>query len=125
MGELILENISYQYQNGNKKVLHNVNCKFQEGKFQVVTGPSGSGKTTLLSLMAGLDAPGDGGITIDGENLCDIDLDQYRREKIAMIFQAFYLFPLLTVIENVRYPMELIGMNRKDATKRAQELLMK
>jgi putative ABC transport system ATP-binding protein len=52
-----------------------------------------------------------------------MDLDQYRRERISMIFQAFQLFPLLTAIENVCYPMELIGMERKAATARAKALL--
>jgi putative ABC transport system ATP-binding protein len=60
-------------------------------------------KSTLLSMLAGLDLPTEGEVTFDGRNLNDLDLDRYRRESIAMIFQAFQLFPLLTVLENVCY----------------------
>jgi len=87
-------------------------------------GPSGSGKTTLLSLMAGLDYPTDGVISFDGTSLSNLDLDKYRRENIAMIFQAFHLFPLLTVIENVCYPMVSNGVHPKNAKIKAEELLL-
>jgi len=62
-------------------------------------------------------------ISIDGTNLAELDLNQYRREMIAMIFQAFHLFPLLTAIENVCYPLEAIGAKLKDAESRAKSLL--
>ncbi len=73
--------------------------------------------------MAGLDLPTDGKITFDGDNLAELNLDRYRRESISMIFQAFHLFPLLTVMENVCFPMELCGVTPKDARPRAKALL--
>lgn len=87
-----------------------MSCSFEPGKLYAIIGPSGSGKSTLLSMMAGLDLPTEGTISFNGENLANMDLDRYRRECIAMIFQMFHLFPLLTVLENVCYPMELCGV---------------
>jgi putative ABC transport system ATP-binding protein len=123
MSTLKLEEVSYQYKNGDRKVVNNVSCMFGSGKVSAVVGPSGSGKTTLLSLMAGLDQPTEGRILLDGEDLANMDLDQYRRERVAMVFQAFHLFPLLTVLENVCFPMELNGIPKKDAIAKAKELL--
>lgn len=123
MSTLKLEEVSYQYKNGDRKVVNNVSCMFGSGKVSAVVGPSGSGKTTLLSLMAGLDQPTQGRILLDGEELASMDLDQYRRERVAMVFQAFHLFPLLTVLENVCFPMELNGISKKDAKEKARELL--
>ena len=69
MSTLKLEEVSYQYKNGDRKVVNNVSCMFGSGKVSAVVGPSGSGKTTLLSLMAGLDQPTEGKILLDGEDL--------------------------------------------------------
>jgi len=120
---LNLENVTYSYKNTDKDVLKGISAGFEGGRLQAIVGPSGSGKTTLLSIMAGLDRPKSGAVTIEGDDLAAMDLDQYRRERISMIFQAFQLFPLLTAIENVCYPMELNGMDRKDAKDRAKVLL--
>ena len=107
---LKLENISYNYKKSSRDVLRDISVTFERGCFTSIVGPSGSGKTTLLSIMAGLDTPTAGKISIDGVDLTTIDLDSYRRERIAMIFQAFHLFPLLTAMENVCYPMEMNKM---------------
>ncbi|MBW6474448.1 MAG: ABC transporter ATP-binding protein [Anaerolineaceae bacterium] len=123
MSNLKLDGVSYTYKNADRKVVNNVNCLFGSGKVSAVVGPSGSGKTTLLSLMAGLDQPTQGKIFLDGEELASMDLDQYRRERVAMVFQAFHLFPLLTVLENVCFPMELNGISKSDAKAKAKELL--
>lgn len=120
MSELILENVSYAYKGSDRKVVNNVSVRFEEGKVNAVIGPSGSGKTTLLSIMAGLDNPAEGDALLGGEKLSKMDLDQYRREKVSMIFQAFHLFPLLTAIENVCFPMELNGLEKEDATEQAK-----
>jgi len=121
--ELKIENVNYRYKNAARLALQNVNCAFQPGTVSAVVGPSGSGKTTLLSIMAGLDQPESGKVLIDGTDLAGIDLDAYRREKVSVIFQAFQLFPLLTVMENVCYPMELNGIAPKAAKERAKDLL--
>jgi putative ABC transport system ATP-binding protein len=123
MPELRLENVSYQYKHGDRKVVNKVACLFEGGKLNSVVGPSGSGKTTLLSLMAGLDQPTQGHIYIDGDSLADLDLDQYRRERVSMIFQAFQLFPLLTALENVCFPMQLNGISNEEIPGKGKSLL--
>ena len=123
MAKLTIKDVNYQYKNGDRNVLKGVSCEFESGTLTAIVGPSGSGKTTLLSIMAGLDVPASGDVFIDEDNLSDLDLDQYRRERISMIFQAFHLFPLLTALENVCYPMEMNGVSRKDAEERAGQFL--
>jgi len=120
---LAIENLCYRYKNSDRDVLKQLNVNFEAGKLNAILGPSGSGKTTLLSIMAGLDVPTDGTVTINGEDLAFMDLNLYRRERIAMIFQAFHLFPLLTAIENVCYPMEQAGIEKAAAKRKAAELL--
>ena len=120
---LTLKNICYRYAKGNQDVLKNISAEMAGGKFHAIVGPSGSGKTTLLSIMAGLDRPTSGAVYIDGEDLAGLDLDRYRRERVAMIFQAFQLFPLLTAKENVCFPMEALGVSIIQAEERAKELL--
>lgn len=123
MSMLTLNNVYYRYRSSQVNAVNSVNCEFGPGKLYAVVGPSGSGKSTLLSLLAGLDLPTEGDITLDGDSLLELDLDRYRRESIAMIFQSFQLLPLLTVLENVCYPMELCGIRPADAKPRAAQLL--
>lgn len=123
MSVLDLKNVTYTYRNAPKAAVSDISYAFEEGKVYAVVGPSGSGKSTLLSLLAGLDLPTQGEVCFDGESLEGLDLDRYRRECISMIFQAFHLFPLLTVAENVCFPMELCGVHPKDARPRAEALL--
>lgn len=123
MPELELKSVSYQYKGNRKYALNCVSCEFERGETTAITGPSGSGKTTLLSVMAGLDRPTDGSVWLRGENLDNRNLDAYRREQVSVIFQSFQLFPRLTVLENVCYPMELNGVPRKKAKARAAENL--
>ena len=125
MARIRVESVSYSYQNKYQTVeaVKEVTCSFESGKMYVITGESGSGKSTFLSLLAGLDCPKSGRITVDGEDLGGIDRDAYRREKAAVIYQAFHLFPLLTALENVMYPMEIRGMKRREAEERAKEYL--
>ena len=123
MSELVIENVSYRYKNADRLALNGVSCAFKPGQVTAVVGPSGSGKTTLLSIMAGLDRPEEGQVLLNGADLSGMDLDAYRRQDVSVIFQAFQLFPLLTVIENVCYPMELNEVALKDAKERARTLL--
>jgi len=120
---LTLENVTYRYKKADKDVLSGVTAVFEDGKLHAIVGPSGSGKTTLLSIMAGLDIPGSGTVSIDGDDISDMDMDLYRSERVSMIFQAFHLFPLLTALENTCYPMETQGIPRKEAHKKAMKLL--
>ena len=123
MSTIRLENVSYTYRGAATKAVNGATCDFEAGRLYAIVGPSGSGKSTLLSLLAGLDLPTEGEVFFGEESLKDMDLDRYRREDISMIFQAFHLFPLMTVLENVCYPMELCGVHPKEAKERAKPLL--
>jgi putative ABC transport system ATP-binding protein len=120
-----MENVKYRYRGAEGYAVKEATCAFVPGQLYAVIGPSGSGKSTMLSMLAGLDLPTEGEVRFDGENLNDMDLDRYRREDISMIFQAFQLFPLLTVMENVCYPMELIGLDKKEVRERAAQFLFR
>ena len=120
---LALDKIRYRYKNSETDVLKEVSAEFKNGSFTSIVGPSGSGKTTLLSIMAGLDRPTSGTVAIGGDDLADMDMFRYRRERISMIFQAFQLFPLLKAIENVCYPMEMNKIKKRPARERAAKLL--
>jgi len=123
MPNLSLENVSYNYRKSGSAAVKDANCVFEPGMLYAVVGPSGSGKSTLLSMLAGLDLPSVGDIWFGDENLKGMDLDRYRRENVSMIFQAFQLFPLLTAVENVCFPMELCGVKSPEAKPKAKELL--
>lgn len=123
MSVLSLKNVTYTYKNSPRAAVSGISYEFDTGKVYAVVGPSGSGKSTLLSMLAGLDLPTKGEVAFQGNSLKELDLDRYRRESISMIFQAFHLFPLLTVVENVCYPMELCGIPPKDAKSQAVTLL--
>lgn len=121
---LELQDVSYSYNSKYQKVeaIKHIDCSFEGGKVYAIVGKSGSGKSTLLSLLAGLDLPASGKILFNGEPIAFMDLAKYRRECAAMIYQSFRLFPLLTVSENITYPMELRGFKGSKARARAREL---
>jgi len=123
MSKLTLSNVSYTYKNAQKAAVSDASCTFEQGVLYAIVGPSGSGKSTLLSILAGLDFPTEGEVNIGEEKLAELDLDKYRRECISMIFQAFHLFPLMTVTENVCFPMEICGIKPSDARPKAVKLL--
>ena len=127
--EKIIEavNVSYIYQTKYQKTkaLSEVNCSFERGKVYAITGKSGSGKSTFLSLLAGLDVPTEGMLAVEGQDMRKMNRDAYRLNRASVIYQAFHLFPLLTVMENVMFPMELQHVAAKEAKARAQEYLAK
>ncbi|MDO4458766.1 MAG: ABC transporter ATP-binding protein [Clostridia bacterium] len=118
--------VDYEYRSRYQtvKALSDISYDFESGKFYAIVGRSGSGKTTLLSLLAGLDLPTGGEIVFDGKATKDIDRSELRRKEISVIYQNFNLFPLLTALENVMYPMQLNKMPKKEAEDRAKELLL-
>lgn len=96
-------------------VLKDVSLNVDPQGFVAIVGPSGSGKTTLLGLLAGLDRPTAGSVTLDGQNLNELTEDQrarFRAERVGFVFQTFQLIPTLTALENVLVPIELRGRNR-------------
>lgn len=119
-----LRNVSYSYQGKYQTVraVNGVSYDFEPGKLYAVIGKSGSGKTTLLSLMAGLDLPTEGEILIDGRPTKDWDRNALRREQVSVIYQNYNLFPLLTVSENIQYPLTLKKVPRKEAKALAKKM---
>ena len=120
---LQLDNVSYAYTKGGKRVLKNISHDFQAGKVHAITGPSGAGKTTLLSLISGLANPTEGMVLVDGTDLSERDRYRFRSHDIGVIFQSFNLLMQRTVLKNVCFPMELSGTPAAQARKRALELL--
>ncbi len=114
---LQVKNAVYEYRNKYQtvKAVNDFSFSFEKGKLYAVVGKSGSGKTTLLSMLAGLDVPKKGSIYYKEQDTKEINLDKYRRDDVTVIFQDFNLFPLLTAIENVMYPLHLKGIKDKEA----------
>ena len=103
-----------------------VDLQLQAGELVVLKGNSGSGKSTLLSLLAGLDRPTRGELTVDENDLVhakSADLTQFRRESVGMVFQSFNLMPTLNVLENTCLPGLLAGKKSSSIRSRAIELL--
>lgn len=103
------KNVHYVYQSKYQKVhaVRGIDFTFEEGKFYAIVGKSGCGKTTFLSMLAGLDLPTEGEVIYDGKSTAQHNRDQYRLHAVSLICQSYNLFPLLTVEENVLYPMLL------------------
>ena len=119
-----LKNVSYSYKGKFQtvKAVDGVSYEFEPGKCYAIIGKSGSGKTTLLSLMAGLDLPTEGEILVDGKSTKDWDRNKMRRDAVSVIYQNYNLFPLLTVQENIRYPLDLKKTPRKEAVRLSREV---
>jgi putative ABC transport system ATP-binding protein len=117
--------LSKSYVSGGRdlRVLDAITFAIEAGGHAAILGPSGSGKTTLLGLLAGLDAPTQGQVELDGQDLGTLAEDErarLRRDKIGFVFQSFHLLPTLTARENVEVPLELRGQSGRA---RALELL--
>ena len=119
---LQLRQAVYQYPGTQTPVLRGVNAGFEQGKLYAVIGKSGSGKSTLLNLMGGLALPTGGAVVYEGTDTRNLDLDRLRREQVAMIYQDYGLFPLLTALENIMYPMELCHVPGRQAAVEAKKL---
>ena len=119
-----LNNVSYSYKGKlqSVKAVDGVSYEFEPGKCYAIIGKSGSGKTTLLSLMAGLDLPTEGEIIVDGKSTKEWDRNQMRRDAVSVIYQNYNLVPLLTVQENIQYPLDLKKMPKKESVALAREV---
>jgi putative ABC transport system ATP-binding protein len=125
---LSASSLTKEYQSGDHRltVLRDVSFSIEQGDFVAIVGPSGSGKTTLLGLLAGLDTPSRGTVSLDGTDITALDEDaraRLRGEKVGFVFQSFQLIPTLTALENVQVPLELRGDNR--ARDRARDVLQR
>ena len=124
MSELVrLTDVSKVYQGGLAGALDGVSVTVEKGEFAAIMGPSGSGKSTMLNLVAGLDRPTSGTVTVGGTDLGSLGeagLAKFRRDHVGFVFQFFYLLPNLTALENILIPAQLRGT---DAKGRARELM--
>lgn len=122
----VLEKADYEYRNGGTqiKAVRKASGIFEEKKLYAIVGKSGSGKSTLLGMLAGLRLPTDGCVLYRGADMRKMDREAYRRTEAALIHQAYHLFPRLTALENVCYPLELLGMSYKQAKALAGEKLL-
>ena len=106
---------------GMVEILRGIDLEIGRGESVAIVGPSGSGKSTLLGLIAGLDAPSEGRVTLGDVDLASLDEDgraRLRGERIGFVFQSFHLMPTLTALENVMVPLDLAGAPAKEATAR-------
>jgi putative ABC transport system ATP-binding protein len=123
---LNLKDLSVHYVLGETRidVLRDLDLDVAAGQRVAVVGPSGSGKTTLLLILAGLEQPSTGSVSLDGTPLETMDRDRLadlRRDRIGIVFQSFHLVPSLSALDNVALPLEIAG--RRDARERAARLL--
>ena len=106
------------------EILRWIELEIKQGETAAIVGASGSGKSTLLGLLAGLDTPSGGMISLDGINIVNLDEDQratLRSQKVGFVFQSFQLLPALTALENVMLPLELAGIEH--AREKSEEFL--
>ncbi len=121
-----LDDVTKRYGGAGRAALDGIGLEVAPGEAVAIMGPSGSGKSTLLNLVAGLDRPTRGAVTVAGQRidkLTEARKARFRRGQIGMIFQFFNLLDDLTVLDNVLLPAQLAGVRRASARARADELL--
>jgi putative ABC transport system ATP-binding protein len=128
MSHIECRNISRVYHKGDNVIrpLDGVDLDVQRGEFLALMGPSGSGKTTLLNLIAGIDAPTEGTITVDDVVITGLSrnrLAAWRSVHVGYVFQLYNLVPVLTAFENVELPLLLQKISRSQRRRRTAEAL--
>lgn len=107
---VVLRDVTRELPLGSEQlqILRGITFSIPHGAWMAIMGPSGSGKSTLLGILAGLDSPSGGQVSVDGVDITHLDegrLARFRNEKIGMVFQSFNLIPTLTALENVEVPL--------------------
>ena len=105
---------------GATRVVKDFSLAIEKGEFVSLLGPSGCGKTTVLRMVAGFETPTQGGITVDGHDITNLRTNQ---RKVGMVFQAYALFPNLTVAQNVGFGLKIAGVSKSEADARVNEML--
>ncbi|MEO1766832.1 ABC transporter ATP-binding protein [Thiobacter aerophilum] len=121
---VLIRHLRKAYRRGTQvvPVLDDISFDIERGEFLGLMGPSGSGKTTLLNLIAGIDHPDAGRISVDGIDITRLDeetLAAWRARHVGFIFQFYNLMPVLTALENVALPLILFGLSRRERQERA------
>lgn len=137
---LTVKNLAHWYGKSEKPLYENVNLSFESDKVYTIIGASGSGKTTFLAFIAGLDKPQAGEIFLDGENIEKIGATNYRKHKVAIVFQQYNLLVYMSALDNVltalavtdsehkndkQYVLDAltgVGIDEADAKKNVQQL---
>ncbi|WP_304055357.1 ABC transporter ATP-binding protein [Levilactobacillus namurensis] len=117
------KDLGYWYQTANEPLFKNVNLEFETGQSYAILGHSGTGKTTFLSLIAGLDQPKAGEITLDDRSLKQIGLTAYRRHHVAIVFQAYNLFTYMSPLNNLMTAMAITNASHAGDTDYARQIL--
>jgi putative ABC transport system ATP-binding protein len=121
---LEVRSLCKSYDEGRIEALRGVDLSITAGEYVAISGPSGSGKSTLLQLLGGLDTATSGEVLFQNGALGSaVNLDDYRARQVGFIFQAFYLLPTLTAIENVQVPMLALDLLPSNRAQRAETLL--
>ncbi|MCL4547352.1 MAG: ABC transporter ATP-binding protein [Bacteroidetes bacterium] len=129
MPEIIqIKNVSKSYWRNSLEipVLHNITLDVEEGEFLALMGPSGSGKTTLLNLIAGIDRPSRGELTVAGTDIAKLGesaLAKWRSSNVGFVFQFYNLLPVLTAYENVELPLLLTKLSKSEKKKHVETAL--
>ena len=123
-----VENLIKVYKRGKIEVIaiRDVCLNIKDSEMVMIVGPSGSGKTTFLHLLGGIDRPTAGKIMVNGRNVAlmsNVELTEYRRNEVGVVFQVFNLVSSLNAIENVMLPMEFAGKGNRRIKKRALKLM--
>jgi len=119
MSILALTNVSYKYEGGSKTIFKEVTMSFEKGKIYTIVGKSGAGKSTLLNLLAGLDVATQGSVTYLGEDLSQINRNNYRAQKAGIIFQSLNLLTNASAMDNIILSMNISGVKQDKKTKAA------
>jgi putative ABC transport system ATP-binding protein len=129
-GEVLIQlrGVGKSYERGGEKlkILNELDLDVPKGSFEALMGPSGSGKTTLLNLIAGLDRPSSGTITVSGkriDSMSEGELAAWRANTVGFVFQSYNLMPVLTAVENVELPLLLTRVPSHERRKRAETAL--
>lgn len=112
-----LQNISKKF--GEKEIIHDVNFEVEKGSLVCLLGPSGCGKTTLLNMISGLEAVSGGKIIIDGKEVTNLEP---KDRNVGVVFQNYALYPHMTVLENIMFPLLVAKMPKDQAEKEAREI---
>lgn len=123
-----LRNVTKIYGRGNNAVvaLKNINLDIRDGKFTAIVGQSGSGKSTLMHLISALDKVSEGVIVVDDMEITQMSYDHladFRNRNVGFVFQAFYLEPTFSVLDNVCLPLEIAGVKKHTREEKGKEIL--
>jgi putative ABC transport system ATP-binding protein len=122
------ENLQRHYAMGDSliRAVNGVSIEIRSGEFVALLGTSGSGKSSVLNLIAGLDRPTSGSVTVCGKNLATLsreELARYRRHSVGMVFQSFNLIATMTILENVELPLRFAEVERPLRAQQSREAL--